>query len=325
MTPRLTMLVLAMALAATPALAQSPAPDPHAGHVMPAPQAPASESPPPPPAEPASTGAHAGHDHGATGPAPAPGTPAARVGHLESAPPPERVELPPFIPPVSEAMRAAAFPEVHGHASHDRAINTFALVDQLEWRSGRGGDGPAWSASGWVGGDINRLWFRSEGEAEGGDVGGASAHLLYGRAVARWWDVVGGIRQDLQPGAQTWLALGVQGLAPGFFEVEATAYVSDAGQTAAHLEIEYDLLLTNRLVLQPVIEANLYGRPNPGLGVGRGLSTAEAGFRLRYEIRREFAPYVGLTWERRFGRTRDLSDDEANGAPRLVTGVRVWF
>lgn len=311
--------------AAGRATAQSPAPDPHAGHVMPAPQGPAPESRPPSAAEPPPSGVHAGHDHGSPGPAPAPGTPTPRGGHVESAPPPDRVELPPFIPPVSDAMRAAAFPDVHGHASHDRAINTFVLVDHLEWRSGRGADGLAWSGSGWVGGDINRLWFRSEGEAEGVDVGGASAHVLYGRAIARWWDVVGGIRQDLQPGAQTWLAVGVQGLAPGFFEVEATAYVSDAGQTAAHLEVEYDLLLTNRLVLQPVIEANLYGRSNPGLGVGRGLSTAEAGFRLRYEIRREFAPYVGLTWERAFGRTRDLSDGEADGAPRLVAGVRVWF
>lgn len=321
MTPRLAVLAMAMALAATPALAQSPAPDPHAGHQMPAPQAPA---PSPTPTSP-TDGAHVGHDHGEPEPTPAPGMPTPRVGHLESAPPPERVELPPFIPPVSDAMRAAAFPEVHGHASHDRAINTFVLVDQLEWRSGRGADGLAWSGSGWVGGDINRLWFRSEGDTEDGAVGDASAHLLYGRAVARWWDVVGGIRQDLQPGAQTWLAIGVQGLAPGFFEVEATAYVSDAGQTAAHFEVEYDLLLTNRLVLQPVIEANLYGRSNPGLGVGRGLSTAEAGFRLRYEIRREFAPYVGVTWATAFGRTRDFADGDANGAPRLVTGLRVWF
>lgn len=135
-----------------------------------------------------------------------------------------------------------------------------------------------------------------------------------------------GVRQDLRPGAQTWLAFGVQGLAPGFFEVEATAYVSDAGQTAAHLEVEYDLLLTNRLVLQPVVEANLYGRTNASLGVGRGLSSAEAGFRLRYEIRREIAPYVGVTWARTFGRTRDLAEDgEATGAPRLVTGLRLWF
>lgn len=155
----------------------------------------------------------------------------------------------------------------------------------------------------------------------------ASAHVLYGRAIARWWDVVGGVRQDIQPGAQTWLAVGVQGLAPGFFEVQATAYLSDAGQTAAQVEVEYDLLLSNRLVLQPVVELNLYGKGNAALGVGRGLSTGEAGVRLRYHFRRELAPYVGVTWVRAFGDTAAFADggDVPNGAPRLVTGVRVWF
>lgn len=334
--------LLLVALAVTPwrALAQpqpAPTPDPHAGHVMPAPQdphaghgaPPPKQTPAPAPArpEPQPTGGHAGHDHGSAGPAPAPGTPELRRGHLESAPPPSRVALPDFVPPVTETMRQAAFPVVEGHAAHDRAINSFVLFDQLEWRSGRGRDGVSWSQTGWVGGDINRLWFRSEGESEDGGLGEASAHVLYGRAVARWWDVVAGLRQDLQPGAQTWLAFGVQGLAPGFFEVEATGYLSDAGQTAAHVEIEYDLLLTNRLVLQPLLEATLYGKRNPALGVGSGLSSGEVGFRLRYEIRRELAPYVGLTWVRTFGGTRDLaaSESEANGLPRLVGGVRLWF
>lgn len=288
----------ALLVAAVPAAAQPPAPppvDPHAGH-QPAPA---------PPSAPADTTAdpHAAHA--------APVQPAGT----------------PFIPPVTEEMRKAAFPDVHGHAAHDRMLNTFVLFDQLEWRSGNGSGSLSWSNSGWVGGDIHRLWFRTEGDGDDGALGEAEAHLLYGRAIARWWDVVGGVRQDFRPGAQTWLAFGVQGLAPGFFEVQATAYVSDAGQTAARLELEYDLLLTNRLVLQPVVEVNLYGKTNESLGVGSGLSTGEAGFRLRYEFRREFAPYVGLTWAKAFGRTGDLVRDEAHadGAPRLVTGVRLWF
>jgi len=328
-TPTLLLIAALYATGAAAAFAQAPAADPHAGHAMPAPVAQAPSPTPAPAARgaPEPAGTHVGHDHGSPGPAAAAGTPTRAVGHVESAPPPASVALPSFIPPVSEAMRAAAFPDVRGHAAHDRAVNTFVLVDQFEWRSGRGADGLAWSGSGWVGGDVNRLWFRSEGDVEGGTVGEASAHLLYGRAVARWWDLVVGVRQDLQPGTQAWGAVGVQGLAPGFFEVEATAYVSDAGQAAVHLEVEYDLLITNRLVLQPLLEVNVYGRNNPGLGVGRGLSTAEAGFRLRYEIRRELAPYVGLTWARPFGRTRDLLGDdlEASGSPRLVTGLRVWF
>jgi copper resistance protein B len=322
-TPRLFAYALTAALvAAAPALAQVP--DPHAEHVV-------SDTAQPSNAREGHEG-HGGHEgHEGHDPASSPaqvGPPDQRSGHVASAPPPPRVALPTSVPPVTAEMRAAAFPPVDGHAAHDRMINGLVLFDQLEGRFGSGSGAFAWSNSGWVGGDINRLWFRTEGDgADGGGIGDAEAHLLYGRAVARWWDVVAGVRQDFQPGAQTWLALGVQGLAPGFFEIQATAYVSDAGQTAARVELEYDVLLTNRLVLQPVLEVNLYGKTNESLGVGRGLSTGEAGFRLRYEFRREFAPYVGVTWVRAFGKTADLADDEAstNGAPRLVTGVRLWF
>ena len=252
---------------------------------------------------------------------------AASSGHSESAPPPTSVIVPPWIPEVTDDMRRVAFPEVHGHATHDRRINSFVLFDQLEWRAGNGPGAWSWSNTGWVGGDLNRLWFRTEGEGADGRMAGARVHGLYGRAVARWWDVVAGLRQDLQPGAQTWLAVGVQGLAPGFFDVEATAYLSDEGQTAAHLAVEYDLLITNRLVLQPVVEIDVYGESNASLGVGSGLSAAAAGLRLRYQFTREFAPYLGVSWVKAQGDTAALPDDAdvANGTPRLVTGVRLWF
>ena len=247
--------------------------------------------------------------------------PPSSAGAAEPAAPP-----PPAIAPVTDEMRKAAFPVVHGHAAHDQAINGFVLFDELEWRAGADAAGPAWSASGWIGGDRNRLWFRTEGDGEDGSLGGAEAHLMYGRAVARWWDVVAGVRQDFDPGAQTWLAVGLQGVSPGFFDVEATAYVSDAGQTALRLELAYDLLITNRLVLQPLGEIDLYGKSNPSLGVGSGLSSGEVGLRLRYQLRRELAPYVGVTWIRSFGDTTDLADQrDVNGQPRLVTGARVWF
>jgi copper resistance protein B len=234
--------------------------------------------------------------------------------------------LPAFVPPVTDEMRAAAFPDVHGHSAHDRRVNGFVLFDQLEWRSGNGPGSLAWSNIGWVGGDINRLWFRSDVDGGSDGLDEAQAHVLYGRAIARWWDVVAGVRQDFQPGAQTWLAVGIQGLAPGFFEVEATAYLSDEGQAAAHVEVEYDLMLTNRLVLQPTVEVNLYGKPNASLGVSSGLSDGGAGLRLRYHVTREFAPYVGVSWSRTFGETSDAhGTDVPNGAPRFVTGARVWF
>jgi copper resistance protein B len=232
------------------------------------------------------------------------------------------------IPPVTEAALEAAFPDVVPHPMPDEALNYFVLLDQLEGVDTPTGAGLRWDATAWVGGDINRVWLRTEGGAEDGRVGEAEAHLLYGRAVARWWDVVVGARQDVRPGSgQTWLAFGVQGLAPYWFEIEATAFVGGGGRTAARLEAEYDLLITNRLVLQPLAEVNLFGKTDEVRGRGTGLSNLETGLRLRYEIKREIAPYVGVVWSKTFGDTTDLArlaGDTAQGS-RVVAGVRLWY
>jgi len=233
------------------------------------------------------------------------------------------------LPPITDEDRKAAFPALSGqHTVHDDAVFTYVLFDQLEWQSSGGGSGFSWDTKGWIGRDVNRFWFRTEGEAESGELGDAEAHALYGRAIARWWDIVVGVRQDMRPGpARTWAAVGIQGLAPYWFEVEATAYVGEAGRTHLRLETEYELLLTNRLMLQPLIEAEIYGKADPGRGIGAGLSSLETGLRLRYEIRREFAPYVGVTWNRKFFGTADRAKaegEESSGA-RLVLGMRVWF
>jgi len=236
-------------------------------------------------------------------------------------------ESPTPIPPVADADRAAAFPDVEGHAVHDGAMNLFVLFDQLEWQAGEGGR-LDWDNKGWLGGDVNRLWFRTEGEAGEGGVEQATAHVLYGRAISRWWDVVAGIRQDVRPGpAATWAAIGIQGLAPYWFEIEATGYFGADGRTHARFEIEYELLLTNRLIAQPLAELELYGKSDPLRGIGAGFSTVEAGLRLRYEIRREVAPYVGVTWQQKFAGTADLakSAGRESGSTRLVLGVRAWF
>ena len=232
------------------------------------------------------------------------------------------------IPPITEADRVAAFPDVEGDTVRDNAVHYFVFFDHLEWQAVETGDGLHWDTKGWVGRDRDRLWFRTEGEAEDGRLGNGEVHVFYGRAFARWWDVVVGLRQDIRPGpAQTWAAFGVQGLAPYGFEVEATAYVSDGGQTAARLEAEYELLLTNRLALQPLVEVNVYGKSNAERGIGAGLGSADAELRVRYEFRREFAPYVGLAWRQRFGQTADFAP--ASGAttagPRFVAGLRLWF
>ena len=152
--------------------------------------------------------------------------------------------------------------------------------------------------------------------------------MLWGKPVDAWWDLVAGVRQDIGAGPdRTWLALGVQGLAPYKFEISATAYLGDGGRSAASLEAEYEVLLTNKLILQPVVEATLYGRDDPALGIGSGLSEVEAGLRLRYEFRREIAPYVGYEWSRQFGKTADFARDAGEPVQdhHWVAGVRFWF
>lgn len=237
------------------------------------------------------------------------------------------VELPSFIPPVTDADRRAAFPDVQGHAVHDQSINSFVLFDQLEWQSGQGG-AFSWDTKGWVGQDVHRFWFRTEGDRLDGRTEQAQTHLLYGRAVARWWDVTTGLRVDTVPGTpRAALAVGVQGLAPYWFAVEVSAYVEPSGRTHVRVETEYDLLITNRLVLKPLVEFEVYGRPDPERYIGTGLSTGELGLRLRYEFRRELAPYVGVVWTRRFFGTADRARDaglDVAGA-RLAVGLRTWF
>jgi len=232
------------------------------------------------------------------------------------------------VPPLTDADRQAAFPDVEGHSVHDRAMHSYVLIDQLEWQHGDGANGINWDSRGWIGGDRNRFWFRTEGEGEDADVDTAHAHLLYGRAIARWWDLVAGVRQDFRPGAaQTWAAVGIQGLAPYWLDIEATGYVGESGRTQARVEVEYQLLLTNRLMLQPIVEAEIYGKEDPERRIGAGLSTLETGLRLRYEVRRELAPYIGVSWAAQYGKTKDFAEEDgrSTGGVRLVSGVRAWF
>ncbi|WJD70806.1 copper resistance protein B [Pseudomonas asiatica] len=232
------------------------------------------------------------------------------------------------IPVLTDADRQAAFPPLGGHQMHDSAINSFFLLDQLEYQDADEGSTLAWDASGWVGGDINRLWIRSEGERTNGVTEDAELQLLYGRSISPWWDVVAGVRQDFKPESpQTWAAFGIQGMALYDFEAEATAFIGENGQTAARLEGDYDILLTNRLILQPTAEANFYGKNDPVRGVGSGLANTEVGLRLRYEIVRQFAPYIGITWNRSYGKTADFIRDEGGDVDeaRFVAGIRMWF
>ncbi len=209
-----------------------------------------------------------------------------------------------------------------------RPVAILRVGADREWQAAECGSGVNWDNKGWVGRDRDRLWFRTEGQTGEGRLGDAQAHVLYGRAFARWWDVVAGVRQDFRPGpSRTWVAIGVQGLAPYWFEVEATAHIGAFGRTHMRLETEYELLLTNRLILQPLVEVELYGKSDPERGIGAGLSTADVGLRVRYEFRREFAPYLGLVWSRKFSGMADFSETagEKVGRARLAVGLRLWL
>jgi copper resistance protein B len=173
------------------------------------------------------------------------------------------------------------------------------------------------------------VWFRTEGvRTVEGDFDDVQTHLLYGRQFARWWDVVAGVRQDFAPGpAQTWAAFGIQGLAPYWFEVEATGYVGGSGRTHVRFEAEHDMLVTNRLVLQPIVELEIYGKDDLERGRAKGVTEGEAGLRLRYVVRREFAPYVGLVWTRKFFGTADLAraQGDRTAGLRFAFGLRAWM
>lgn len=281
--------VMLLALASS-AFAQTGTPDPHAGHR----QAP----------------------------------PAAKPADPEAPVPDTQAPVTP-IPALTDQDRAAAFPQdLGGHAVHDGAVHYFFLFDQLEWQADGDTSGLSWDTKTWIGTDLNRVWLRSEGESADGTLEDAEAHALYGRSFARWWDVVVGVRQDFRPGpAQTWAAIGIQGLAPQWFEIEATAYIGESAATAFRFEAEYEVLLTNRLMLQPLVEVNLFGKSLPERGIGAGLSTVETGLRLRYEIRREVAPYVGLVWQQKFNGTADFAREAGDeiGGWRAATGLRLWF
>nr|WP_310887378.1 copper resistance protein B [Pseudomonas syringae] len=232
------------------------------------------------------------------------------------------------IPPITDADRATVYTSHAGHQVHDSAINSYFLADKLEWQDANDGSALAWDLSGWIGGDIDRLLLRSEGERTNGKTEEAEIQALWGHSISPWWDVVAGARQDFKPGApQTWAAFGLQGQAISDLDIEATAFIGEAGQTAARLEADYDLQLTSNVVLQPTAELNFYGKNDPQRGNGSGLSTSEFGLRLRYEITPQFAPYVGVSWDRSYGKTADYAreDDEDTQDARLVVGVRMWF
>jgi len=252
----------------------------------------------------------------------------ATTGHAQDAP---YTTAPDHIPPAPPQQVMGDMP-YKDMVSMMQMDDTHAfgkvMLDQLEWRDAQEGGAGAWDAQGWYGGDYNKVWVKTEGERSRGATRDASADILFDRVVARWWNAQAGVRQDFGKGpARTWLAMGIQGLAPYWIDAEATVYVGDQGRVAARLKADYDLLITQRFILQPYAEANFYSKSDPQRQAGAGLSDLELSLRLRYEIRRQVAPYVGIGWFKRFGDAAELGRALGEGSDEveLVAGFRVWF
>lgn len=305
---------------------------------------------PNPAAQPRCTPEHAamGHCKLESAPPPAPSPPPATT---DPACTPEHAAMghcrpPKDIPPKSPAPSAAssgpenAADRIWGatamararhavHAEHGGFRGGRVLLDRLEYRASDGGDGYAWEGDAWFGGDYDRLWLKSEGEgAIGAPLDRGEMQALFSRAIDPWFNLQTGLRQDFGTGPdRTHFALGVQGLAPYWFELDAALFLSTTGDLTARVEAEYDQRLTNQLILQPRIEAELAVQEVPEMNVGAGLSAIEAGLRLRYEFVPEFAPYLGIDYERAIGRTAQLARaaGEGTGGWAFVAGVRAWF
>lgn len=229
-------------------------------------------------------------------------------------------------PDYSDGYRYTSMP---GMEMADHARIGMLLIDQLEYAHDNHGNNAAFlDAEAWYGEDFNRIWVKAEGEGTRGRLEDLRTEALWNHAISTYWGTQLGLRQDFGEGPErTWAAFGVQGLAPYWFDTEAEVYLGQRGRTAARVQLEYEVLITQRLVLQPKFEVNLYGKDDPQRGIGSGLSDAELGLRLRYEIRREFAPYIGVVWRQRFGRTADLyrAQNEPAGDLQFVAGIHFWF
>jgi copper resistance protein B len=317
---------------AVPTPAPAPLPDPHAGHRMPAPaQDPHAghNMPAPTPAP----DPHAGHNVPAPTPAPDP-----HAGHAmghgsggtslpagQGAPPP-----PPADHWADRSFDPAAMAAARERLTREHGAARFATVtfNLAEYQARQGKDGYRWDGELWYGGDINRFVLRTEGEGAFGEgVEEAEVQALYSRALDAYWNLQAGVRVDAEPNGRAYAVLGVEGLAPYWFDVESAIFLSEKGDLLARVQATYDQRITQRLIAQPFLEANFALQDVPRDRIGSGLSDLELGLRVRYEIAREFAPYVGVTYERAFGDTaryaRATGEDPSVTA--FVFGIRAWF
>lgn len=341
-----------LAITATPALAQ------HQGHPMPMPPPKAAPAPKPPPkpvrkpapkpvpapSPPLSPGSDAAAPVEVAKPAmdppmePQAAEPAengmAGMAGMDGGAPEEEVGAEPAPPlPTDHAADGVFDPAAMARAraqlqlEHGGGINSKVMVSLGEYQFRDDESGYRWEGEAWVGGDIHRFVLKSEGEG-GEDLEAAEVQALYSRAVSPYFDLQAGLRQDLQSGLnRTYATVGFEGVAPYWFETSGSLFLSNKGELLARLEGSYDLRLTQRWIVQPRVEFDFSGQDIPELQLGSGVSNIELGLRLRYEIRREFAPYIGVSFERKLGGTAGYASALGQDveATSLVIGVRAWF
>lgn len=262
--------------------------------------------------------AHAGHGGAST--APVPGD---EVGNAPPPPVPTDTPADKFWSPARMAQARAAL-------SQEGNFHGYTLIaDRMEYRAHSGEDGYAWQIMGWTGGDIDKLAFETEGEGTfNAAPESAEARAVWRHAIDPYFNLELGVRQDFGAGPdRTYAVVGIEGLAPYWFELGAHAFVSNKGDVHLRVEGEHDMRLTQKLVLQPSVELDAALQDVPELGIGAGLEKVELGARLRYEFKREFAPYVGVHWERKLGETARLTRaaGESPSAVSAVIGLRAWF
>ena len=303
-----------------PVPSPAPSPDPHAGHNMPASDADphAGHDMTTPPADP-----HAGHDMDSMD------KPAASPGPLmETPPPPEAGSGPSRAADAIWGAEAMAASREDLRRTHGDFPVFWFQGDRMEAQVRQGEDLYLWDIQGYYGTPTSRLWFKSEGEGEfGRKPDDAEVQALYAKAIRPFWDLQAGVRHDMAGPDTTHAVIGIQGLAPYMFEVDAALFLSTRGDLTARIEAEIDQRITQRLILQPRIEVNLSAQDIPALGIGAGLDQIEVGARLRYEIRREFAPHIGIEQSWRTGQGADFARarGEDPSVTSLVVGIRFWF
>ncbi len=212
---------------------------------------------------------------------------------------------------------------------HGDSLNSLLIAERLENQMHDGDSALIWEAQGWIGYDLNKLWLKTEGlyNNESNDTEEFELQALWSHAISPFWDFQAGWRHDSEENSRNYAVIGLMGLAPYWFEIDAAAFISEDGDTSARLEAEYELRFTQRLILQPRMELNYAFSEDLEAGIGQGLHKANLGLRLRYEFKREIAPYLGIAWEKSFGNTAEIlrSSGMDNEETSLVLGLRAWY